>query len=105
MTWISYRGVELSARFQQVLLGIEVGVLVAFAAVALVKVYTGGTSGSLHPSLSWINPFALSPSALVDGEPARQTPVSNISSFAGSVFICFRFSLRSNLKRKLNRQK
>jgi amino acid transporter len=67
MTWISYRGVELSARFQQALLGIEVGVLVAFSAVALIKVYTGGMSGSIHPSLSWIDPFALSPGALVDG--------------------------------------
>jgi amino acid transporter len=67
MTWISYRGVELSARVQQALLGIEVGVLVLFAVVALVKVYSGGLPGSVHPSLSWVNPFALSPGALIDG--------------------------------------
>ncbi|HWF56403.1 MAG TPA: APC family permease [Solirubrobacteraceae bacterium] len=67
MTWVTYRGVELSARVQQALLGIEVVVLVVFAAVALVKVYAEGPAGSIHPSLAWLNPFALSWSALVDG--------------------------------------
>jgi amino acid transporter len=67
MTWITYRGVELSARVQQALLGIEVVVLVAFAVVALVKVYASGPAGSIHPSLAWLNPFALSLGALVDG--------------------------------------
>ena len=67
MTWVSYRGVELSARFQRALLGIEVAVLLAFAIAALVRVYTGGATGAVHPTLSWINPFALSPGALVDG--------------------------------------
>jgi amino acid transporter len=67
MTWISYRGVELSARLQQGLLGIEVILLMAFAAVALTKVYTGSLAGSIHPSLGWLNPFALSLGSLVDG--------------------------------------
>jgi amino acid transporter len=67
MTWVTYRGVELSARVQQALLGIEVVLLVVFAVVALVKVYATGPAGSIHPSLSWINPFGLSLSALVDG--------------------------------------
>ena len=41
MTWICYRGIELSARIQQVLLGAEVLILGLFAVVALVKVYGG----------------------------------------------------------------
>jgi amino acid transporter len=66
MTYICYRGIEISARIQYALLGVEVLVLVIFSIVALVKVY-GGTApaGSLHPSLGWLVPSGLSPSALV----------------------------------------
>jgi amino acid transporter len=67
MTWIAYRGVELSARLQQALLGLELAILVAFAVVALVRVYSGHHAGAVTPSLSWLDPFALSPGALVDG--------------------------------------
>jgi amino acid transporter len=60
MTWICYRGIELSARIQQVLLGAEVFILGVFAVVAFVKVYgSHPPSGSIKPSLSWINPFAM----------------------------------------------
>ena len=41
MTYICYRGIEVSARLQYALLGIEVVTLVAFALFALVKVYAG----------------------------------------------------------------
>jgi amino acid transporter len=66
MTYICYRGIEVSARLQYALLGIEVLVLVVFSVIALAKVY-GGTApeGSLTPSLSWLVPSGLSPSALV----------------------------------------
>jgi amino acid transporter len=67
MTWVSYRGVELSARLQQTLLAVEVVVLIAFAVVALVQVYASAPAGSIHPSLGWLNPFDLSLGALVDG--------------------------------------
>ncbi|HTU30512.1 MAG TPA: APC family permease [Solirubrobacteraceae bacterium] len=67
MTWVAYRGVELSARLQQALLGLELAILVAFAVVALIRVYSGHHAGTVTPSLSWLNPFALSPGALVDG--------------------------------------
>jgi amino acid transporter len=61
MTWICYRGIELSARIQQVLLGAEVFILGLFAVVAFVKVYgSHPPAGSIKPSLSWINPFAMS---------------------------------------------
>src|SRR5271167_3827980 len=66
MTWICYRGIELSARIQQVLLGAEVFILGLFSVVAVVKVYESHPpSGSIKPSLSWINPFAMIFSDLV----------------------------------------
>jgi amino acid transporter len=61
MTWICYRGIELSARIQQVLLSAEVAILGLFSVVAFVKVYgSHPPSGSIKPQLSWINPFAMS---------------------------------------------
>jgi amino acid transporter len=60
MTWICYRGIELSARIQQVLLSAEVFILGLFAVVALVKVYgSNPPAGSIKPALSWFNPFAM----------------------------------------------
>jgi amino acid transporter len=61
MTWICYRGIELSARIQQILLSAEVLILGLFAVVALVKVYgSHPPAGSIKPSLDWFNPFAMS---------------------------------------------
>jgi amino acid transporter len=60
MTYICYRGIEISARLQKFLLAIEVVMLLVFAVVALAKVYSGhGSEGSIHPALSWFNPFAI----------------------------------------------
>lgn len=69
MTWICWRGVELSARTQQFLLGAEFITLVIFAVVALVKVYSGDAPAtSVEPSLSWLNPFEISSvSAMTSG--------------------------------------
>ena len=67
MTWVCYRGIELSARTQQVLLGTELVVLVAFAVVALVKSYTSPSAASVHPVASWFDPFGISFTALADG--------------------------------------
>jgi len=67
MTWICYRGIELSARIQQFLLSLEIFTLVLFFIVALVKVYTGSPAHSIHISASWFNPFSLSSSALTAG--------------------------------------
>src|SRR3954467_1553975 len=67
MTWICYRGIEPTARVQNVLLGVEVVVLVAFAVYALVKVGSGtAPEGSLTPSLSWLWPSGLSWSSLTE---------------------------------------
>jgi amino acid transporter len=66
MTYICYRGIEVSARLQYALLSIEIVVLVLFSAIALVKVYGGNaTPESLTPQLSWLWPSGLSLSALV----------------------------------------
>lgn len=66
MTYICYRGVEVSARMQYALLGIELVLLLAFAAIALVKVWSGnGVDGSVQPALSWFWPGGLGVSDLV----------------------------------------
>jgi amino acid transporter len=67
MTWICYRGIELSARIQTILLGLEIFTLALFAVVALIKVYTGHPADSIRVSGSWFNPFALGWGPLVDG--------------------------------------
>jgi amino acid transporter len=61
MTYICYRGIEVSARLQRVLLGIEVVMLVVLSVVALVRVGTGHHPAvSIHPTWSWLNPFSVS---------------------------------------------
>jgi len=59
MTYICYRGIEISAAMQRWLLTVEVIMLAVMAIVALVRVYTGhGVDGtSIHPSWSWFNPL------------------------------------------------
>jgi amino acid transporter len=60
MTYICYRGIEISARIQQFLLGLEVVVLVIFAVTALVKAYgSGAPDTAIHISASWFNPFSV----------------------------------------------
>ena len=58
MTAICYRGIELSARVQQILLGSEFIILLLFAVFALVKVQTGQAPAQASPvSWEWFNPF------------------------------------------------
>ncbi|MCT1985956.1 APC family permease [Dermacoccus abyssi] len=65
MTWISFRGIEVSARLQYALLTIEVLTLIMVVGVALWKVYSGSApAGSAKPSLSWLWPSGLSMSVL-----------------------------------------
>ena len=67
MTWICYRGIEVSARLQYALLGIELVVLIAFAVIALVKVHSGSApEGFVLPGLDWLWPGGLSLSDFVD---------------------------------------
>jgi amino acid transporter len=67
MTAICYVGIELSARTQQLLLGMEFTTLVIFAVVALVKVYTSHPAHSIAPEASWFNPFAISSISALNG--------------------------------------
>jgi amino acid transporter len=59
MTAICYIGIELNAATQRWLLTLEFVILVVFAVVALIKVYTGHPAHSLHPNISWFSPFAI----------------------------------------------
>lgn len=60
LSWVSYKGINVSARLQQWLLAAEMIVLIWFSVVALYKVYSG-TAGELavKPDLHWFNPFAV----------------------------------------------
>jgi amino acid transporter len=67
MTWICHRGIELSARLQQLLLSYEVVMLLIFAGVALATVYIHHPAHSMTVQPSWLNPFAGGFSPMVDG--------------------------------------
>jgi amino acid transporter len=67
LTWICWRGIELSARTQQFLLGFEMTLLVIFSVIALIKAYSGSNPASMHVTLEWFNPFGMSFGSLVDG--------------------------------------
>lgn len=60
MTYVCYRGIEVSARVFYVLLSIQILMLLVFSVVALVRVYAhSAQANSLHPSLSWFWPHGL----------------------------------------------
>ncbi len=60
MTYICYRGIQVSTRIQYGLLGTELVVLLIFSALALFKVYTHrAESYSLRPSVDWLWPAGL----------------------------------------------
>ncbi len=66
MTYICYRGIEVSARIQYGLLSIEIVVLIVLSIVALIKVYTHNAEDySLLPSLSWFWPGGLDFSSVI----------------------------------------
>jgi amino acid transporter len=68
MTTICVMGTELSAHLQRFLTFFQVGALLLFAVVALVKVATGDApASSTDPQLSWLSPFGVEYSALLTG--------------------------------------
>jgi amino acid transporter len=68
MTLICYVGIEISANFQKVLLGVELTMLLLLSVVALIKVANGSApAGHLTPEWSWFNPFGGSFSAFITG--------------------------------------
>jgi amino acid transporter len=68
MSYICYRGIEVSAWFQRILLTVEVVMLLVLSVVALVRVENGHhPAGSISPSFGWLLPTHLSFSAFVSG--------------------------------------
>jgi amino acid transporter len=67
MTYICYRGIEVSAWFQRILLTVEVIMLLVLSVTALVKVENNHPAGSLSPSFGWLLPTHLSLSAFISG--------------------------------------
>jgi amino acid transporter len=60
LTAVCVIGTELSARVQNVMILAQVGALLLFAIIALVKVWGGdATPDSIDPSLSWLSPFEI----------------------------------------------
>jgi amino acid transporter len=60
LTAVCILGTELSARVQNVMILAQVGALLLFAVVALVKVWGGdATAESVDPAGSWFSPFAV----------------------------------------------
>ena len=72
MTYICYRGIEVSANFQKALLGIELVMLLVLSVTALVRVGTGHhPATSIHPSSAGFNPFG----------------VGNFTAFVGGIIL------------------
>ncbi|MFI6012373.1 APC family permease [Streptomyces sp. NPDC051243] len=68
MTAVCVIGTEVSARVQDILILAQVACLLAFAVVALYRVYAGtGTLDSVDPSVSWLDPFGAGGAELTAG--------------------------------------
>ena len=113
MTAIVTVGIELSARTQWFLLAAEYTILIIFAVVALVKVYTQSPPGSVHPAWSWFNPFHIpSLNALIAGvllaifiywgwdsgvtvneETENSTHAPGVAAVVSTVFLVFIYEL------------
>ncbi|MGD1012082.1 MAG: APC family permease [Acidimicrobiales bacterium] len=57
MTAVCALGIELSVRVQYVLMGSQLGALLLFAIVALIRVIVWHPAGSVVPTWSWFSPF------------------------------------------------
>ncbi|WP_394552901.1 APC family permease [Agromyces sp. MMS24-JH15] len=58
MVWVSYRGLEIGERLQNVLLGFQYVALAGFVVIAIVHIADGTAPNPTAPSLEWFNPFA-----------------------------------------------
>jgi amino acid transporter len=68
MTWICILGTELSARVQIVLMAIQIGALLLFVSVTLIKIWGGdGPPIAIDPSLSWFNPLEIESGGALTG--------------------------------------
>jgi amino acid transporter len=68
MSYICYRGIEVSAWFQRILLTIELIMLLVLSVTALVRVGTGHhPKSSVTPSFAWLLPTHITLSAFIGG--------------------------------------
>ena len=67
LTLICWKGIEISARTQWLLLFFEMLTLVVFAVVALIKVYANHPAHSMPVQLDWFNPFSVGVGPLLQG--------------------------------------
>ena len=68
MTAVCVWGTEISANLQKVLMAIQLVPLLLFVGVALWKVFAGDApNGSIDPSFSWFNPFAIEGTGALTG--------------------------------------
>ncbi|KJL47538.1 Putrescine importer PuuP [Microbacterium hydrocarbonoxydans] len=58
MTWVSWRGVEIGERIQNILLGIQYLALVVFIVAVFWQIVSGNAPNSIEFSWEWMNPFA-----------------------------------------------
>ncbi|MEV8274019.1 APC family permease [Microbacterium sp. NPDC077184] len=58
MTWISWRGVEIGERVQNILLAIQYLALAIFVVAALWQYFAGSAPGATPFAWDWFNPFA-----------------------------------------------
>ncbi|WP_432542900.1 APC family permease [Kineococcus sp. SYSU DK002] len=67
MTWVSYRGIIISERLQNVLIIVQFVVLGVISVGALYLVYTGGAGDqAVRPSWEWFSPAGVSGSAMAE---------------------------------------
>ena len=67
MTWISYRGIQISERIQNVLILLQFAVLAVVSVGALYLVYSGGAGEqAVRPAWNWFSPLGVSTSALAE---------------------------------------
>lgn len=68
LTWMCVRGTEMSAKFQRILVLLQVSSLALFIVVALWMMIRGDVeAGASSFSLDWFNPVGLSASAIISG--------------------------------------
>ncbi|WP_294980131.1 APC family permease [uncultured Microbacterium sp.] len=58
MTWVSWRGVEIGERIQNVLLGVQYLALAIFVVAALWEFFAGNAPAPTPFDWNWLNPFA-----------------------------------------------
>lgn len=60
MCWVSYRGLEIGERLQNILLGVQYLALLLFVVFVVYRIATGQAPATEHFSWQWFNPFAFS---------------------------------------------